>query len=307
MTPHEGRAVDASGQSGAVAACGTRQIVAAQIAQAREQGRVARRGGDRMPPDAPTGHQCGQAPRMLRASRPPAPWPRRRRCTARPRPCFRPRLRSAPSSVTTMRAPLAPIGWPSAQAPPWMLTISCASLNSVIAAIVTAAKASLTSHRSTSLGGPAGLLQHLLDRADRRGREPVRRLRVHAVADDARDRLGAHLRGRALAHQHQRGGAVGDARRVGGGDRAVLLERGLQAGDLVELGLEGLLVELDHRVAGLAGQRHRRDLPVRNCRPRWPACCAASRRSRNASCASRVKPYLATHSSANTPIARPRS
>ena len=48
-----------------------------------------------------------------------------------------------------MRAPLAPIGWPSAQAPPCTLTISCGSLNSVIAAIVTAAKASLTSHRST--------------------------------------------------------------------------------------------------------------------------------------------------------------
>ena len=43
-----------------------------------------------------------------------------------------------------MRAPLAPIGWPSATAPPWTLTISCASLNSVIAAIVTAAKASFT-------------------------------------------------------------------------------------------------------------------------------------------------------------------
>ncbi len=50
-----------------------------------------------------------------------------------------------------MRAPLAPIGWPSATAPPCTLTISCASLNSFIAAIVTAANASLTSQRSTSL------------------------------------------------------------------------------------------------------------------------------------------------------------
>ena len=49
-----------------------------------------------------------------------------------------------------MRAPLAPIGWPSAHAPPCTLTISCGSLNSVIAASVTAAKASFTSHRSTS-------------------------------------------------------------------------------------------------------------------------------------------------------------
>src|SRR6266508_714637 len=31
----------------------------------------------------------------------------------------------APIRVTRMRAPDAPIGWPSAQAPPWMLTLSC--------------------------------------------------------------------------------------------------------------------------------------------------------------------------------------
>ena len=41
-------------------------------------------------------------------------------------PRFLPCLRSAPISVTTMRAPDAPIGWPSAQAPPWTLTISWA-------------------------------------------------------------------------------------------------------------------------------------------------------------------------------------
>lgn len=31
----------------------------------------------------------------------------------------------APIRVARMRAPLAPIGWPSAQAPPWILTLSC--------------------------------------------------------------------------------------------------------------------------------------------------------------------------------------
>ena len=36
---------------------------------------------------------------------------------------------------------------------------------------------------------PAGLLQHLLDRADRRGREPFRLLRMRGVRDDARERL----------------------------------------------------------------------------------------------------------------------
>src|SRR6185369_7136957 len=44
-----------------------------------------------------------------------SPPPMQRLATPRFFPC----LRSAPSSVTTIRAPDAPIGWPSAQAPPW--------------------------------------------------------------------------------------------------------------------------------------------------------------------------------------------
>jgi hypothetical protein len=57
---------------------------------------------------------------------------------------------SAPISVARMRAPLAPIGCPSAQAPPWMLTRAWDSWCSFIAAMVTTAKASLISQRSTS-------------------------------------------------------------------------------------------------------------------------------------------------------------
>src|SRR6266702_4861261 len=52
---------------------------------------------------------------------------------------------SAPMRVTRMRAPDAPIGWPSAQAPPWTLTRSCGRACSFIAAMVTTAKASLIS------------------------------------------------------------------------------------------------------------------------------------------------------------------
>src|SRR5712691_12392670 len=52
---------------------------------------------------------------------------------------------SAPIRVTRMRAPEAPIGCPSAQAPPWILTRSCGKPCSLIAAIVTTAKASLIS------------------------------------------------------------------------------------------------------------------------------------------------------------------
>src|SRR5438552_14261281 len=52
---------------------------------------------------------------------------------------------SAPISVTRMRAPEAPIGCPSAQAPPWILTLACGKPCSLIAAMVTTAKASLIS------------------------------------------------------------------------------------------------------------------------------------------------------------------
>src|SRR5450759_1316617 len=58
-------------------------------------------------------------------------------------------LRKAPISVTRMRAPEAPMGWPRAQAPPWMLTFSCGRPCSFIAAMATTAKASLISYRST--------------------------------------------------------------------------------------------------------------------------------------------------------------
>src|SRR5438132_11151642 len=64
-------------------------------------------------------------------------------------PRFRAYLRSAPISVTRMRAPEAPIGCPSAQAPPCTFTLSCGRPCSFIAARVTTANASFTSYRST--------------------------------------------------------------------------------------------------------------------------------------------------------------
>jgi len=51
---------------------------------------------------------------------------------------------------TINRAPLAPIGWPSAVAPPWTLIFSCGMPRSRMANMATQAKASLTSNRSTS-------------------------------------------------------------------------------------------------------------------------------------------------------------
>src|SRR3954469_4113619 len=52
-----------------------------------------------------------------------SPPPMHRLATARALPY----LRRAPISVTRMRAPEAPIGWPSAQAPPCTFTFSCGS------------------------------------------------------------------------------------------------------------------------------------------------------------------------------------
>src|SRR3984885_2766265 len=64
-------------------------------------------------------------------------------------PRFLPRAFSAYSNVVRMRAPVAPIGCPSAQAPPLTFTVAGSSDRSLIAAIATAAKASFTSYKST--------------------------------------------------------------------------------------------------------------------------------------------------------------
>ena len=68
-----------------------------------------------------------------------SPPPMHRLATPRLPPYFL----TAPISVTRMRAPEQPIGWPRAQAPPCTFTFSCGSLRSCIAAMVTTAKASL--------------------------------------------------------------------------------------------------------------------------------------------------------------------
>src|SRR5690606_40406856 len=88
----------------------------------------------------------------------------------------------------------------------------------------------------------------------------LRLLRGGGVADDARERLEAQFRGVFRAGEHRGGGAVGDARRAGGGDRAVLAERRAQGRDLADVGPARLLVggELDLTLAG--GHLDRNDL-----------------------------------------------
>ena len=69
----------------------------------------------------------------------------------------------------------------------------------------------------------------------------------------------AALAGLALAHQHQRSGTVGDRRRGGGGDGAVLHEGWTQVGDFRRVDLERALVAFHHHVALAArdGDGHR--------------------------------------------------
>src|SRR5262249_45145966 len=64
-------------------------------------------------------------------------------------PIFPPRRRNALIRVTSVRAPLAPMGWPSATAPPCTLTRSWGIPSSLIAAIGTTEKASFISNKST--------------------------------------------------------------------------------------------------------------------------------------------------------------
>ena len=205
-----------------------------------------------------------------------------------------------------MRAPLAPIGWPSATAPPCTLTISCASLNSVIAAIVTAANASLTSQRSTSLTfqpvffstfwiAPTGAVVNMFGAwawtlwptilaigfAPRRAAVDSRIRTSAAAPSEMLDEVAAVI-------------------------VPSFLNAAFRPGILSSLALNGcssnlmtVSPDLPGIVTGAISQA------------KLPSSLAFFERSveliANWSIASRVKLYLATHSSAKTPIERPRS
>src|SRR4051794_26327319 len=79
-----------------------------------------------------------------------SPWPPPPQRAAAPTPP--PRRRSSSAVSSTIRAPLMPIGWPSAMAPPLGLTFSGSMPSSRVDTMPTAAKASLSSTRSRSAG-----------------------------------------------------------------------------------------------------------------------------------------------------------
>ena len=115
-----------------------------------------------------------------------------------------PVLRSAPISVTRMRAPEAPIGWPSAQAPPWTLTLSCGRPMFAHRRHGDDGEGLVDLEQIDLARAPADLVGELPDRADRRGGEPAGLLRMGAMADDGRQRREAELLRLGAAHHHQR-------------------------------------------------------------------------------------------------------
>src|SRR6185312_6516316 len=93
-------------------------------------------------------HACPCDPNYMRSMAMPTPLPPPRQRAAMPRLAWR--RSSSNISVTRMRQPLAPMGWPSATAPPLALTRSGFSPSSRISATPCTEKASFNSYRSTS-------------------------------------------------------------------------------------------------------------------------------------------------------------
>ena len=125
------------------------------VAMAQDRGAgtagVAARRAHRTPQRRPVGGllRCGETRcAQSRATHMAMPMPPPMHSVARP--FLASRLVISCSSVTSTRAPEAPIGWPSAIAPPFTLTLSVSQPRSLLTAQAWAANASLASIRSRS-------------------------------------------------------------------------------------------------------------------------------------------------------------
>ena len=172
------------------------------------------------------------APRRVRRSarllRPAAaaPSPGRRRRTAPPRRARRRGGAARSMSVSAIRAPDAPSGWPTAIAPPFTFTMSGLTPSSRMEATPTAANASLISMRSRSPTARPALPSAFLIAFD--GWE-CRLLSGPATVPNAPTSartVAPELGGLRPAGHDDRGGAVGDLRGRARGDRAVRAEGG---------------------------------------------------------------------------------
>ena len=119
------------------------------------------------------------------------PMPPPMHSDAAPRPP--PRACSAWTSVVSTRAPLAPIGWPSAIAPPCTFTLAGSSFSSRTTASDCAANASFSSIRSRSPTRHLGAFQRLAHRLDRPHAHDHRIHAGRAVREDPRERLASEL------------------------------------------------------------------------------------------------------------------
>ena len=109
-----------------------------------------------------------------------------------------------------MRAPEAPIGWPSAQAPPLTLTFSWGKPEVAHRRHGDDGEGLVDLEQVDGILAPSSLLEQLLQRADWRGGEILRRGGVGRMRDDSRKRRRAALLGLAFAHHDKRRRAVGD-------------------------------------------------------------------------------------------------
>ena len=127
-----------------------------------------------------------------------------------------------------MRAPLAPIGWPRAIAPPFTLTFASSTPSMRIELSATEANASLISNRSMSSTDRPAFSSAFLVAFAGRAREVGEVVGHRGLGDDRRQHLAAVRLRPLVASEHERAGAVVHARRVAGGVRAVLDERSAQ-------------------------------------------------------------------------------
>ena len=162
--------------------------------------------------------RVGQArgTRTMRAS----PWPPPPQSAAAPTPP--PRRLSSSARCRAMRAPDMPIGWPRAMAPPLTLTLSTSMPSSLAEARPTAANASLISTRSRSAGVMPSFSQALAMARAGCCCSVESGPATTPWAPISASQVRPELLGLGLAHDDDRGGAVGDLRGRAGGDGAVL-------------------------------------------------------------------------------------
>ena len=118
----------------------------------------------------------------------------------------------------------------------------------------------LTEHPDIGYG-PPGFCQQFLHGAHWGRREQGRHAGVRGVANNTGNRLQAQFGGLRSAHQHHGGGAVGDRRRVGRGDRAIFLESRFQSRDFVDIDGKRAFILVDHDITLAASNRRRRYFP----------------------------------------------